>query len=268
LYYHVKIQLNKEDELSELDKNNIDEIKEEIILPYLNQEDFFFDGQELNKNKIRSLKIYETSETSQYLADFENNKPSQIVYYFSKKDVIKFERYSTDITNRILKETKKIMTKKDELNVEKAYDKKKIFIVHGHDAEAKLEVARFIDKIGFESIILHEQVNKNQTIIEKIETYTDVGFGVVIYTPCDVGAMKSESKNLNQRARQNVVFEHGFLLGKLGRSNVCSLVKGKVETPSDISGVVYTPMDSGNWQIELAKELKASGYNVDMNKVI
>lgn len=147
-------------------------------------------------------------------------------------------------------------------------DRSKVFIVHGHDNEAKLEVARFITKIGFEPIILHEQVSASKTIIEKIEAYSDVGFGVVIYTPCDVGAKSEASESLNGRARQNVVFEHGFLIGKLGRANVCPLVKGSVETPNDISGIVYTSMDNANWQLELAKELREAGYSVDMNKVI
>ncbi len=153
-------------------------------------------------------------------------------------------------------------------NLSKQLDKSKVFIVHGHDNEAKLEVARFIEKIGFEPIILHEQVSGSKTIIEKIETYSDVGFGVVIYTPCDVGSKSSDSSNLKGRARQNVVFEHGFLIGKLNRSNVCPLVKGTVDTPNDISGIVYTSMDTANWQLVLAKELRAAGYPVDMNNVI
>ncbi|WP_198361493.1 TIR domain-containing protein [Halomonas sp. N3-2A] len=147
-------------------------------------------------------------------------------------------------------------------------DRSKVFIVHGHDNEAKLEVARFVTKIGFEPIIIHEQVSASKTIIEKIEAYSDVGFGVVIYSPCDVGAKSDDAENLKGRARQNVVFEHGFLIGKLGRPNVCPLVKGNVETPNDISGVVYTSMDNENWQLELAKELREAGYTVDMNKVI
>ena len=145
--------------------------------------------------------------------------------------------------------------------------KEKVFIVHGQDNATKFEVARFIEKIGFVPIILHEQVSGSKTIIEKIEIYSDVGFGIVLYTPCDVGARNADKINLKGRARQNVVFEHGFLIGKLGRSNVCSLVKGDVEIPNDISGIVYTSMDVGNWQIELAKELKSAGYPIDMNNV-
>ncbi|WP_461481612.1 TIR domain-containing protein [Porticoccus sp.] len=147
-------------------------------------------------------------------------------------------------------------------------DKSKIFIVHGHDNEAKLEVARFIEQIGFTPIILHEQASGSKTIIEKIESYSDVGFGIVIYTPCDIGKKNSDAASYQGRARQNVVFEHGFLIGKLGRSRVCSLVKGDVEKPNDISGVVYTSMDGGSWKIELAKELRAAEYPIDMNKVI
>lgn len=153
------------------------------------------------------------------------------------------------------------------IDAPKTHDQNKVFVVHGHDNEAKLEVARFIEKLGFEPIILHEQASGSKTIIEKIESYSNVGFGVVLYTDCDIGAKKSDSNKLNKRARQNVVFEHGFLIGKLSRSRVCALVKGNIETPSDISGIVYTSMDSVNWKIELAKEMKAAGYDVDLNKV-
>ena len=153
-------------------------------------------------------------------------------------------------------------------NSKQKVDKKKVFIVHGHDDLAKLEVARFLEKLDLEPIILHEQASKSKTIIEKIEEYSDVGFGVVIYTPCDVGAKNTEKPELKNRARQNVIFEHGFLIGKLGRKNVCPLVKGDVELPNDISGVVYITKDSDGWKMSLAKELKAVGYEIDMNKII
>lgn len=146
--------------------------------------------------------------------------------------------------------------------------KKEVFIVHGHDNEAKIETARFIESLGLKPIILHEQVSSGKTIIEKIEEYSNVGFGIVLYTPCDLGSKKVEPDNLKSRARQNVVFEHGYLIGKIGRANVCALVKGDVETPNDISGVVYVSMDNNKgWQIQVAKEMKNSGYPIDLNKL-
>lgn len=142
-------------------------------------------------------------------------------------------------------------------------EKSKVFIVHGHDNETKQEVARFIESIGLQTIILHEQASRSMTIIEKIEYYSnEASFAIVLYTPCDKGRGATENTvPARDRARQNVVFEHGYLMAKIGRKNVCALVKGDIETPSDISGVVYTPLDAfGGWKNELMKELKACGY--------
>ena len=145
--------------------------------------------------------------------------------------------------------------------------KNKVFIVHGHDNETKQEVARFIEKIGLEAIILHEKANMSMTIIEKIEHYTnEVNFAIVLYTPCDKGRGALETKiKPRDRARQNVVFEHGYLMSKIGRKNVCALVRGNIETPSDISGVTYTDLDtSGGWKDKLRQELKACGYKLSL----
>ena len=144
----------------------------------------------------------------------------------------------------------------------------KVFIVHGHDEAAKATMARTIEKAGFEAIILHEQASSGMTIIEKIEAHTDVPYAVVLYTPCDLGRSKTDTvENEKNRARQNVVFEHGYLIGRLGRNRVSALVKGKIETPGDISGVVYTTMDdAGAWKIDLAKNMKAAGLPIDMNE--
>lgn len=145
----------------------------------------------------------------------------------------------------------------------------RVFIVHGHDEGAQNKAARFVERLGFEAIILHEKASSGRTIIEKIEHYSDTGFAIVLYTPDDVGNVKTDAGNLNVRARQNVVFEHGLLIGKLGRENVCALVDGKLELPNDISGVVYISLDeSSAWQLQLAKEMKQSGYSIDMNKLI
>ncbi|MDR6106627.1 putative nucleotide-binding protein [Acinetobacter baylyi] len=143
---------------------------------------------------------------------------------------------------------------------------KKAFIVHGHDDATKLKTARFLEKLGFEAIILHEQANGGKTIIEKLEHFTDVGFGIVLYTPDDEGSVK-DKKNYQPRARQNVVFEHGLLIGKLGRNKVFPLVTNhSLELPGDINGMVY--LSDTNWELQLAKEIRELGYEIDMNKVV
>ena len=144
-----------------------------------------------------------------------------------------------------------------------------VFVVHGHDHDASDTVARFIERLGLKPIILREQPNRGRTIIEKFEDYSNVGFAVVLMTPDDLGALASERERLKPRARQNVVFELGFFIGKLGRERVCVLYEQDVEIPSDYDGVVYVPKDErGAWKQDLAKELNAAGIPVDMNKMM
>lgn len=137
-----------------------------------------------------------------------------------------------------------------------------MFIVHGHDELTKLDMANFIRELDLVPIILHMQASGGRTIIEKIEEYTNVGFGIVLYTPCDIGA-KRDSLTFKRRARQNVVFEHGYLIAKLSRSRVVAMVKGDIETPNDISGVIYICLDEeGQWKDKLVTELRSAGYAV------
>jgi len=144
---------------------------------------------------------------------------------------------------------------------------RRVFIVHGHDEGSREAVARFLKGIGFETVILHEQPNKGQTIIEKFEAHGNVGFVVVLLTPDDTG---SEAGNPPlARARQNVILEWGYFIGKLGRSRVCALKKGEVELPSDILGIVWESFDEhGGWKQKLAHELSAAGFEIDWNKVM
>lgn len=143
----------------------------------------------------------------------------------------------------------------------------KVFVVHGHDDAAKEAVARFLERLGIEAIVLHEKPTEGRTVIEKLEHYADVDFAVVLLTPDDVGGPKADAdRQLRDRARQNVILELGYFVGRLGRKNVCALYKGALELPSDYLGVVYVPLDSGGgWRLQLAKELKSAKFTVDMN---
>lgn len=144
----------------------------------------------------------------------------------------------------------------------------RVFVVHGHDEAALHSLARFLEKLGLEAIVLREQPDQGRTIIEKFEAMAaEVGFAVVLLTPDDLGgAVKSESPD--PRARQNVVFELGYFAGKLGRGRVCLLRKGYVEVPSDLYGVIYTDMDAADgWQTKLVRELKAAKLEFDANKL-
>ncbi|MCE9584668.1 MAG: nucleotide-binding protein [Planctomycetes bacterium] len=151
-----------------------------------------------------------------------------------------------------------------------AVSKKKVFVVHGQDDLMKSEVAHFLSFIGLEPIILHEQVSAGKTVAEKLEKYSDVGFTVVLMSPDDIGApAKSKFKqafHLPKRARQNVILELGYFWGVLGRHYICALVKGDLEKPSDILGIVYVPFE-GNLKCDLLRELREAKMEFDPTKV-
>lgn len=154
------------------------------------------------------------------------------------------------------------------LEVKIPMSNKKVFIVHGHDENTLNKVARLIEKLGLEAIILHEQANRGKTIVEKIEANSDVGFAVVLLTPDDIGKAHSADEFL-PRARQNVILELGYFMGKIGRERVCALKTDDLEIPSDYIGVVWTNLDSaGAWKFLLAKELKEVGYDIDISKLL
>ena len=171
-----------------------------------------------------------------------------------------------------------IPTKQELTKPKNIIDNTKVFVVHGHDEEAKQTVARFLSKLKLQPIILHEQASKGKTIIEKFEHYSNVGFAVVLLASDDLGCLRMDFEKSNEltdkikelklRGRQNVILELGFFFAKLGRQNVVVLVKSNVEKPSDVDGIVYIQFDSGsNWQSDLIKELKAAGIDVDANSL-
>jgi len=143
----------------------------------------------------------------------------------------------------------------------------KVFVVHGQDDAAKLAVKEFLQKLDLKGVVLHEQPNKGQTIIEKFESHEDVDFVLVLLTPDDIGGPGATSpEKLKPRARQNVVFELGYFLGKLGRLHVCALHKGEVELPSDFGGMSWVEMDkAGGWMFTVAREMRERGIPIDLN---
>ncbi len=145
---------------------------------------------------------------------------------------------------------------------------KNIFVVHGHDRIILNKIKSFLELINHPPIILDEQVNSSKTIIEKIESYSNVGYAIVIMSPDDLGIAKkdlnlipedqpeSRLKALENRARQNVVLELGFFMGKLGRENIAILYPEKLEIMTDIHGVLYIPITEDNsWQVKLKSEI-------------
>lgn len=142
----------------------------------------------------------------------------------------------------------------------------KVFIASRHDDEGKIAVTKFVEKLGLKPTVLHEQPSKGQTILDKFEEQADeAGFAIVLLTPDDVGSSKATGKR-KPRARQNVIFELGYLLGGLGSQRVCALYKEGVELPLGIPDIVYVPMDgTDGWKLKLSQGMRKAGLPIDMS---
>ena len=142
-----------------------------------------------------------------------------------------------------------------------------VFIIHGRDHGTRDTVTRFVEGLGLEAVILQEQPDQGRTIIEKFEQCAQGDFALALFTPDDVGGRDDDA--LQPRARQNVIFEFGYFIGKFGRDRVRALVKGNPEIPSDYSGVIYIPLDeSEGWKMTLIREMRSAGFDIDANRAL
>lgn len=209
-------------------------------------------------------------EHSEFKA-FSDISYSLMVYALNKthSDFVEACRNGLEETKAIFKvyldemeeETEKV--NKPTLMDECSLEYSKVFIVHGHDGELKESIARLIERQGIKAIILNEQTNGCATIIEKFEKNSEVAAAICLFTKDDVGKAMNDT-DYQARARQNVVFEAGYFMGKLGRKHVIMIADNDIEIPSDLQGVVHT--NSTYWQVEVLKELKEIGFDIDMNK--
>lgn len=149
------------------------------------------------------------------------------------------------------------------MNQHQATAKQKVFIVHGHDEVLRFRVENFVRKLGLEPVILMDRANGGNTIIEKLIKNGDVAYAIILYTPCDEGR-KIKDTDLKARARQNVIFEHGYFIARLGRDKVAAIVDPSVEIQNDIQGVVYIGTNE-SWEMKLLQELKEANIEFDAN---
>lgn len=135
----------------------------------------------------------------------------------------------------------------------------KVFLIHGHDYSSLDELESYLIKRDLQPIILKDMPDNGCTLIEKFEFYANKAvYAIALLTPDDKQA--SETDDIF-RARQNVIYEMGWFSSKLKRKRVMLLHKGRVELPSDITGVMYLQFNDSILDIysDLDKELISQG---------
>lgn len=152
---------------------------------------------------------------------------------------------------------------------EKELPNRKVFVVHGHDKGKRLAVEKFLEKLKLMPIVLQDQPGGSKALIEELVKHGDVAAALVIYTPDDEGRLAQGNHDLESRARENVVLELGYFIGRIGRDNVFVLLAHGIDLPSDFKGVRYTLIDdTDGWQMTTARNLKDSGLDIDVNDLL
>lgn len=270
-FWHCRVKKSYQKRDATVKDLSFDELQAQIIAPYMSGRRFPVDGQVVSAADIDEIQIVHTPHDEKFNSERHHahirarNRGSSVVVLavyggpFSLED-------ATDHTHDLLFcEHPAQAAVNDVATVNLSTTD--VFVVHGHDDALRAEVCRFLEKLGLTAVVLFEQADRGRTIIEKFEDHSNVGFAIVLVTPDDEGRVRG-AKQWAARCRQNVIFELGFFYGKLGRKRVCALLRKDVESPSDISGVIYKAADSeGAWKLALAKEMKAAGFNIDLNRL-
>ncbi len=131
------------------------------------------------------------------------------------------------------------------------------------------EAVRVLERgTGREVVILHEQPNAGRAILENFEEHATTDGYAVVFLAADDERGPALGTISPLRGGPNVIFELGFLFGKLGRNRVAVLLDPNVEKPSDVDGLVYIWLDSGGaWKRTLALELERAGIVVDHSRI-
>lgn len=274
MYYHFIIEKKPEQKSEkkfsiytfDLDKETL---ISNYVKPYLKNNNFIVNGYTLTQKNISRFKIVVTEAEAETLADKKKKEYSRsgFIGFCRREDVLNDYKLAKDVTQEIFEEVDYIQ---DNDKTEKLFDGNYIFIVHGHNINKVTEIENYVRSIGYEPIVLFKEADVGDTIIEKIEKYSAKSiYAIILYTKCDEGNAIENPNDKKPRARQNVVFEHGYLMAKLGRERVCAILEDStIETPSDISGIIYKLFDNeGSWKYQVAKNMSAVGISVDFNKI-
>jgi len=273
MFYHVRITQKSNRTYDEV-KLDLSEKRlfSQFIEPYEQGDPIIINGKTILLNDLERIKIAKTDEDSSKILPVvrEEREKSNVIVIGGPSDEWYVVSKGEDVTDELIKGPPGYKKPEKESENNDNRQSSSVFIVHGHDHELRNDVEIFLKEIGLEPIVLHRQPDEGLTIVEKLEKYADVGYAFILLTPDDisfpVGDLQKPEKEriLEYRARQNVIFEFGYFVGKLGRNRVCCIYKEGTTLPSDIFGLLYkkvtTSIEEVGWS--LIKELKAANYRL------
>jgi predicted nucleotide-binding protein len=271
--YHIKLMYKIDEGECKTDLTE-EELIARYVEPYLTGETIVINGTTVEPKHLWRIKITQSdSSITKTIREIElrdRQDPGPLKYLLPSPTWRAIEEF-IDVTDNYINAAPG-SKKKSELAASqmKSIDKKKVFVVHGHDIELKNDVEIFLSSINLTPVVLHRELDEGLTVIEKFEKHSNVNYAIILLTPDDIGFIAKEmeksekDRNFELRARQNVIFEFGYFVGKLSRKNVCCIYKEGVVLPSDLNGLIYKKVAKSVEEVGmfLMKELKNSGLDV------
>ncbi len=284
-YYHVYIDRDG-DEAEETDFSK-EQLVENIIKPFSQGKEFICKGTIIDPHEITTIRVIETDKPATKLLPKDRKSVTVANILFGPtSDFRLLEEKGRDATRDFIRTQAEKRSKKKLSRKTHIMSSKKVFIAHGHDYEPVKELKTIVTELGLEPIVLHEQPSGSRTVVEKLEKFSgSINYAFVILTPDDMGSSKEDvmsavatfrnrqydSEDLLEgfteikfRARQNVILEFGYFIGKLGRDRVCCLYSGDIELPSDMQGIIHVPFKDSLNEVrnKIVKELKEAKYEI------
>jgi predicted nucleotide-binding protein len=271
--YHVYI------EYSELDKSGIrfnvpeEELVRTFSSPFTMGQPFWFLGKLLNPNRVIKAVIFWSYQTADKLtlSNQENLVAAKDKKYLIENILNGKVKGAYLCTEKFLSPIEKNVAL-NQLAISGSDVRRRVFVVCGTDSEMKQAFTNALTKLRLVPVVICEEPKQGRKIVERFQEYIDVGFAVVLLSPDDLVYVKDEPPTKRKlRPRQEVVFELGFLLGKLGRDNVLVFQREcqNFEVPTDFEGIKVTAFDDrDSWKLALIRELKNCGYTVDDDRIL
>jgi predicted nucleotide-binding protein len=145
----------------------------------------------------------------------------------------------------------------------------KVFVITGKDEKKKAAVASFLANLGVEPVIPQEDNGYKTNLVEKLGKNSEVAFAIILLVGDEVGYPKEKPEESRPRANQKVIFELGFMMGRLPQNQVCALYEEGLDLPAEYQGNVFIPFDGGGlWKLLTARAMKMAHLDIDMNKAV
>jgi predicted nucleotide-binding protein len=146
---------------------------------------------------------------------------------------------------------------------------RKVLVIQGEDGKKGMEVLSFLRKLELDPVIPAEQPGQRMRLMEEFEQNPGIVFAITLLTGDDVGYPRGKPEESWPRPKQDLIFELGFLVGRLRQSLVCALHEEGLDLPSEYSGKIFVPFDAdGLWRLLIARAMKIAQVQVDLNKAM